>query len=88
MIGRAATGWVAACGVLLACTGCGFKGNLYLPERNTTVVTHPAQAAPATAAKKKATSSPQSPGTQQSPSLPQAPASPQAPSPSTPPPPQ
>ncbi len=93
MTGRGARGWIAACGALLACTGCGFKGPLYLPAHNTKVVTHAAQATPATAAKKKATSSPQSPGTQspstpQSPSLPQAPASPQAPSSSTPPPPQ
>ena len=34
---------VAAAAVLLVCTGCGFKGPLYLPERNATVVTHPAQ---------------------------------------------
>ncbi len=31
-------------GALLACGGCGFKGPLYLPERNPTVVTHPRQA--------------------------------------------
>lgn len=36
--------WIAAAGALLAC-GCGFKGPLYLPERNATVVTHPAQGA-------------------------------------------
>ena len=35
--------WIAA-GALLACAGCGFKGALYLPERNAAVVTHPAQA--------------------------------------------
>ena len=34
--------WIVASGVLLACAGCGFKGPLYLPERNPTVVTHPA----------------------------------------------
>lgn len=45
---RAAWGWVAAGSVLLACGGCGFKGPLYLPERNATVVTHPAQGAQAT----------------------------------------
>ena len=39
-------GWLAAACVLLVCTGCGFKGPLYLPERNATVVTHPGQAAP------------------------------------------
>ena len=38
-------GWIAATGALLACGGCGFKGPLYLPERNPTVVTHPRQAA-------------------------------------------
>ena len=36
--------WIAA-GTLLACAGCGLKGPLYLPERNATVVTHPAPAA-------------------------------------------
>jgi predicted small lipoprotein YifL len=35
--------WIAGIGALLACTGCGFKGPLYLPERNATVVTHPRQ---------------------------------------------
>ncbi|MDE2050224.1 MAG: lipoprotein [Gammaproteobacteria bacterium] len=45
MRARAAWGWIAAIGVLLACGGCGFKGPLYLPERNATVVTHPPQAA-------------------------------------------
>jgi predicted small lipoprotein YifL len=43
---RIASGWLAAGGMLLACAGCGFKGPLYLPERNATVVTHPAAAAP------------------------------------------
>jgi predicted small lipoprotein YifL len=38
-------GWIAAAGALLACAGCGFKGPLYLPEPNATVVTHPAPAA-------------------------------------------
>jgi predicted small lipoprotein YifL len=37
-------GSIAAAAALLACAGCGFKGPLYLPERNATVVTHPAQA--------------------------------------------
>ncbi|MGH8288546.1 MAG: LPS translocon maturation chaperone LptM [Steroidobacteraceae bacterium] len=40
-----ASGWVAAAAAVLACGGCGFKGPLYLPERNATVVTHPAPAA-------------------------------------------
>jgi predicted small lipoprotein YifL len=43
MSARAVRGWIAACAALLACAGCGFKGNLYLPERNTTVVTHAPQ---------------------------------------------
>jgi len=34
--------WIAAVGAALACGGCGFKGPLYLPERNATVITHPA----------------------------------------------
>lgn len=37
-------GWIAVTGALLVCGGCGFKGPLYLPERNPTVVTHPRQA--------------------------------------------
>ena len=36
---------LAAAAALLACAGCGYKGPLYLPERNATVVTHPAQSA-------------------------------------------
>ncbi len=47
-------GWIAAGSVLLACGGCGFKGPLYLPDRNATVVTHPAQA-PQTAGEQGAT---------------------------------
>jgi predicted small lipoprotein YifL len=43
---RIVCGWLAASGALLACGGCGFKGPLYLPERNATVITHPAPAAP------------------------------------------
>ncbi|HXS20961.1 MAG TPA: lipoprotein [Steroidobacteraceae bacterium] len=43
-----AGGWIAISGALLACGGCGFKGPLYLPERNATVVTHPAQGAQGT----------------------------------------
>ncbi len=35
--------WLGGIGALLACAGCGFKGPLYLPERNATVITHPAQ---------------------------------------------
>jgi predicted small lipoprotein YifL len=70
---RRVLSWIAAGGALLTCSGCGFKGPLYLPERNTTVVTHPAEsAAAAPAAKKKAQTSPgasQSPGS--TPPLPQ-----------------
>ena len=36
---------LAAAAALLACAACGYKGPLYLPERNATVVTHPAQGA-------------------------------------------
>ena len=43
----AARTWIAGLGALLACAGCGFKGPLYLPERNATVITHPAQGVPA-----------------------------------------
>ena len=43
---RLLIGWVAMGGALLACASCGFKGPLYLPEHNTTVITHPAPAAP------------------------------------------
>ena len=39
---------LAAAAALLACAGCGYKGPLYLPERNATVVTHPAQGAQGT----------------------------------------
>jgi predicted small lipoprotein YifL len=41
---RYRTALAAGC-VLLACSACGFKGPLYLPERNAKVVTHPAPAA-------------------------------------------
>ena len=59
--------WIAAAAALLACGGCGFKGPLYLPARNPTVVTHPAQPtqgaqSPAAKAKSKASSTaPQNP---------------------------
>jgi predicted small lipoprotein YifL len=42
---RGALTSLAAVGALLVCAGCGYKGPLYLPERNATVVTHPAQGA-------------------------------------------
>lgn len=35
---------IAAVAALLVCAACGFKGPLYLPERNAAVVTHPAPA--------------------------------------------
>jgi len=59
------TRWIVTAGVVLAFAGCGFKGPLYLPERNATVVTHPAAAAqsaapqgrqPASAVKQKSRS--------------------------------
>jgi len=49
MIGRWLRGLLLAVAALAGCAGCGFKGPLYLPERNATVVTHPASAAPAPA---------------------------------------
>jgi predicted small lipoprotein YifL len=56
---RAAGGWIAVTGLLLACASCGFKGPLYLPERNPTVVTHPRQAAqPAPAGNSKGKNAP------------------------------
>ncbi|MFI4907634.1 MAG: lipoprotein [Steroidobacterales bacterium] len=36
--------WIAGIGALLACAGCGFKGPLYLPEHNATIVTRAGQA--------------------------------------------
>lgn len=70
MRARTSAAWIVAAGAVLACGGCGFKGPLYLPERNATVVTHPAQAAPgaqapgqapAPAAKAKSKASPAPP---------------------------
>jgi predicted small lipoprotein YifL len=43
MKGQRARVGIAAAAALLACAGCGFKGALYLPERNATVITHPGQ---------------------------------------------
>jgi predicted small lipoprotein YifL len=43
MTAAAARVWIAAIAAALVCSGCGFKGPLYLPERNATVVTHPAK---------------------------------------------
>ena len=37
---------LAAAAVLFGCSACSFKGPLYLPPRNGTVVMHPAPAAP------------------------------------------
>ncbi len=54
--------WLVAAVTLLACSGCGFKGPLYLPERNVTVVTHPAQnTQPAVSKKGKTSSQPGAP---------------------------
>ena len=76
-------GWIAAAAALLACAGCGFKGPLYLPERNATVVTHPAQAtqgaqppgqtqSPGAKQKGKSTTPPQNSPPQSSPPPPSA----------------
>lgn len=54
-------GWIAAAAAVLACAGCGFKGPLYLPARNPTVVTHPAQGAQSPAAKGKGKTPPTAP---------------------------
>jgi predicted small lipoprotein YifL len=43
MNARAVRIGIASLATLLACAGCGFKGPLYLPEHNATVVTHPAK---------------------------------------------
>jgi predicted small lipoprotein YifL len=56
--------WIGAIGALLFCSGCGFKGPLYLPERNATVVTHPAKNKGKTSQQSQ---SPQPPGTPPSP---------------------
>jgi predicted small lipoprotein YifL len=61
LIGRRAGGWIVAGAALAACAGCGFKGPLYLPERNATVVTHPGQPAPATKKKTKTAPPPAAP---------------------------
>ncbi len=92
MTGRAARGGIAACCALLACAGCGFKGPLYLPERNTTVVTHAAQAAQGASSpgQTQATGTTQPSSTQKKAKVsptPQSQTSPQSPS-STPSPPQ
>ncbi len=59
--------WIAAIGALLVSSGCGFKGPLYLPEKNATVVTHPAK-------NKGKTSQPPSPSpTSAAPSTPPSP---------------
>lgn len=75
---RMAWGWIAAAGAGLVCGGCGFKGPLYLPERNATVVTHPPQSAQGAppAGKNKTKNSPPSSSPQASP-----PQSPQPPAP-------
>jgi predicted small lipoprotein YifL len=54
--------WITAVGALLVCGGCGFKGPLYLPERNATVVTHPAKNKGKTAQPPPASQPSQSPG--------------------------
>jgi len=54
--------WIGAIGALLVGSGCGFKGPLYLPERNATVVTHPAKNKGKTSQQSQS-QSPQPPGT-------------------------
>jgi predicted small lipoprotein YifL len=51
--------WIAGIAILLACAACGFKGPLYLPEKNATVVTHPGQTSAAKS--KNKTSQPSQP---------------------------
>lgn len=68
---RSVMGGIALGGALLACAGCGFKGPLYLPERNTKVITHPAPSQPqAPAANKKQKTPPASPPSAPTPLLP------------------
>lgn len=81
---RAAWGWIAASGVFLACGGCGFKGPLYLPERNATVVTHPAPGAQGEAAPAGQTQTPPPAGKN---NKRKSQSSPPPPAPQTPPPP-
>ncbi|MGH8325384.1 MAG: LPS translocon maturation chaperone LptM [Steroidobacteraceae bacterium] len=72
-------GWIAITGALLACGGCGFKGPLYLPERNPTVVTHSRQAgqpAPAVPATQAAPTTDKSKGKKAAPGSPPVPPSP------------
>jgi predicted small lipoprotein YifL len=77
---RLVTGWIAASGALLACAGCGFKGPLYLPERNATVITHPAPAAQSApgATPRTQPGQPQAPGNRKKAESPPPPPSPAA----------
>ncbi|MBS0367358.1 MAG: lipoprotein [Proteobacteria bacterium] len=50
---------LAAASTLLA--GCGIKGPLYLPERNTTVITRPAQTGAATGTARPQAAAPAAP---------------------------
>ena len=43
------TAWILAGGLVALLAGCGQKGALYLPDRNTRVITTPAAAQPAPA---------------------------------------
>jgi predicted small lipoprotein YifL len=71
----AARVWIGGVGALLICGGCGFKGPLYLPERNATVVTHPGKN------KGKTAQPPQSSQPSQAPGLPPQGAPPTSPPP-------
>ena len=62
--------WIAGLAALLACSGCGFKGPLYLPERNATVVTHPAKNKGKTSQPPQSSQPPSSPSTSPPPGAP------------------
>lgn len=62
--------WIAGLAALLACSGCGFKGPLYLPERNATVVTHPAKNKGKTSQQPQSSQPPSSPSTSPPPGAP------------------
>ncbi|MGH8199946.1 MAG: LPS translocon maturation chaperone LptM [Steroidobacteraceae bacterium] len=70
MSAPAARIWIACIGALLMCGGCGFKGPLYLPERNATVITHPAPGQTQTPAAKSKSKNKTSQPPQPPPSLP------------------
>jgi len=65
--------WIAAIGALLVCGGCGFKGPLYLPEKNATVVTHPAKNKGKTSQPSQSSQPPSPPPAAAAPSAPPSP---------------